>query len=364
MGVRDAHGIIGVIKGLRKRALHFKDRQAWAASMLSKDQGGIINPMLFPLGQTLGSSRLARLQADALLLVVALIWGSTFVVQRLAAQHIGVFFFNGVRFLLAAFALAPLVAWQQRRQPTVWLSWVNLVGISLAGCLLVAGAGFQQAGLKTTTAANAGFITGLYVVWVPILWTLFWRRKVRRVIWLAVTLSAAGLYLLSVGGSLRFWRGDLLELMGAFCWALHVLLTDRMVRRLPVGIYACGQYTVCAGLNLFLGAAFEAAALPALGDNIWMVLYAGLLSVGVGYTLQAAAQRIAPPADAAILLSLEAVFAAIGGWLFLAESLSPRQILGCSLMLGAMVLSQFPLGVPSGEGVEEKKSPQGPARDG
>jgi drug/metabolite transporter (DMT)-like permease len=205
---------------------------------------------------------------------------------------------------------------------------------------MAAAAALQQAGLQYTTAGNAGFITGLYVVLIPIFLALFWRQRLRRTIWLAALLAVTGLYLLSTGGELRLNRGDLLELAGAVLWALHVIFTGRLVQRLDVLHFAVGQYLACGLASLALGLVFEAKALPALVEYSWAIAYAGLISVGLGYTLQAVGQRIAPPADAAIILSLEAVFAALAGWIFLGELLTPPQLLGCGIMLAGMLLAQ------------------------
>jgi drug/metabolite transporter (DMT)-like permease len=286
-------------------------------------------------------ARRQRLQADLALLAVAAIWGSAFVVQRLAAIEVGVFLFNGLRFLLAALALAPLAATRVLTGPKMpGLSRRSLPGVILVGLLMAAAAALQQAGLQYTTAGNAGFITGLYVVLIPIFLALFWRQRLRRTIWLAALLAVTGLYLLSTGGELRLNRGDLLELAGAVLWALHVIFTGRLVQRLDVLHFAVGQYLVCGLASLALGLVFEAQALPALVEYSWAIAYAGLISVGLGYTLQAVGQRIAPPADAAIILSLEAVFAALAGWIFLGELLTPPQLLGCGIMLAGMLLAQ------------------------
>lgn len=281
-----------------------------------------------------------RIKADLALLAVSVIWGSAFVAQRVAAIHSGVLYFNGLRFLLGALVLLPfaLAARQERSRLKVMLS----PGVILAGALLFGGAGLQQWGLRYTTAGNAGFITGLYVVLVPLILALVWRQRPRRVTWAASLLAAAGLYLLSAGGSLDLNPGDGLELGGALLWALHVILIGRLVRRTGVLTLAIGQYLVCGLLNLFAGLLLETnpATLQGLAASWAAILYTGILSVGLGYTLQVIGQRVAPPADAAILLSLEAVFAATFGWLLLGEQLALPQLLGCSLMLSAMLLAQ------------------------
>ncbi len=157
---------------------------------------------------------------------------------------------------------------------------------------------------------------------------------------MAAFLSALGLYLLSTGGRLQFNRGDILVMVSSAFWACHVILIDWMVQRVEVMQFAAGQYIVCGLVSLCLGLYLEPEALKPVMSNWWLLAYMGVISVGVGYTLQAAGQRVAPPADTAIILSMEAVFAALGGWLFLGESLAPLQMLGCGIILLGMLLAQ------------------------
>jgi drug/metabolite transporter (DMT)-like permease len=272
-----------------------------------------------------------------MLLIVAVVWGSTFVAQRVAAQYLGPFSYNGLRFLLGAVALLPLL--RGRWRATTRYEWK---GGLLAGLLLVGGAGLQQAGLKFTTAGKAGFITGLYVVLVPLLLALGWRQWLQPSAWIASTLAAAGLYLLSVQGSLTLAPGDGLELAGAVLWALHVILIGQLVKQADALRLAWVQYLVCGGISLLLGLALETTTLPGLWAAWWAVLYGGVLSVGLGYTLQVFGQRVAPPTDAAIILSLETVFAATFGWLLLGEVLTTQQLVGCGLMFAGMLVAQVP----------------------
>ena len=280
-----------------------------------------------------------RLKADLTLLLVAVIWGSAFVAQRVAALNMGVYLFNGLRFLLGALVLLPLALRSHRTGVDIRSS---LPGMLLAGLLLFGGSSLQQLGLRYTTAANAGFITGLYVVLVPILLALGWRQSPRRVVWLAAALSAAGLFLLSTGGSFSLKVGDAFELAGAFLWAFHVLCIGWLVQRVDVLHLSVVQCAVCGLLSLGMSLALESGSLSQVTGAWWTVLYTGLLSIGLAYTLQGVGQKVAPPADAAILLSLEAVFAALAGWAFLDERLSAVQLLGCALMLGGMLLAQVP----------------------
>jgi drug/metabolite transporter (DMT)-like permease len=285
-----------------------------------------------------GSERRLRLQADLTLLLVSIIWGSAFVAQRVAAAKIGVFWFNGLRFLLGALVLLPF-AWRDL-YPVITGRRKEIAGILAAGFFLWAGAAFQQAGLIYTTAGNAGFITGLYVVLIPIFLALRGTQRPPLLTWVASFLAAVGLFLLSTGGKMQLNPGDSLELLGAVFWALHVILVGWLVQRMPILALAVGQYLACAAFSLGAGLLFERNTLPALAQGWWAIAYTGLLSVGLGYTLQAKGQRLAPPVDAAIILSTEAVFAALSGWIILAERLTVTQLAGCGVMLAGMLLAQ------------------------
>ena len=278
-----------------------------------------------------------RLKADLVLLCVALVWGSAFVAQRAAAAHLGFFLYNGIRFLLGALVLLLIFRKRQLRlTPAEWRGGV------LAGLLLFGAAAFQQAGLQFTTAGKAGLITGLYVVLVPLFLALGWRQRLPKVAWIASLFAVAGLFLLSGTQQWSLAPGDGLELAGAVLWALHVIAIGRMAGRVDPVRLSLGQYFVCGLINLLLGVLLEGHTWSGLSAAWWAVLYGGIISVGLGYTLQAVGQRHAPAADAAILLSMESPFAALFGWLFLQEILTPLQMLGCGLMLCGMLLAQIP----------------------
>jgi drug/metabolite transporter (DMT)-like permease len=282
-----------------------------------------------------------RLQADLILLSVSLIWGSAFVVQRIVAGNNSVFLFNGLRFFLAGLLLLPIVWLKSKNNRfTVSLRRQEIIGVGLAGLLLTCGAALQQAGLRYTTAGNAGFITGLYVVLIPIIQAVFLKRSPPIFIWIAALLSASGLFLLSTGGDLSINIGDLLELAGACFWALHVIWIGYMVRSVDGFQLAMGQYLVCGATSILLGLLIEPNQAKNITTAAWAIIYTGIISVGLGYTLQIFGQKVAPPADAAIILSLEAVFAALFGWIFLSEGLTVLQLVGCGIMLSGMLLAQ------------------------
>ncbi len=308
-------------------------------------------------------------KSDGLLLITASIWGFGFVAQRAGMEHVGPFFFNAVRFSLGALSLIPWIL--IRRQAWSWrASGVVMVGprssppigpgsspsgeppgvrpvrlgvvpaVLLLGAVLFLGATMQQVGLVYTTAGKAGFITGLYVIFVPLL-GLFWRQRPGTGAWIGAVLSVAGLYLLSVREGFTLAPGDAYVVVSAFLWAVHVLLIGWMVSWLEPLVMAALQFAVCALLSWIAAVCFEDLSLAALMRVAVPVLYGGLISVGIAYTLQVVAQRHAKPAHAAILMSLESVFAALGGWLILRESLHGRELAGCGLMLSGALLAQL-----------------------
>ncbi len=278
--------------------------------------------------------------ADLLLLLVALIWGFGFVAQRVGMDHVGPYTFNGLRFILGACCLLPLVL-RRSRQPVLTGQQMSAWKAGLiAGVFLFAGATLQQVGLQYTTAGKAGFITGLYVVFVPIIGLLFGQRT-NAGTWIGALLAVVGLYLLSIQGTLHIAFGDLLETIGAFFWACHVLLLGYLSPRTSPVKLAMVQFLVCGFLSLGVAFALETISLAAIVQAGVPIFYGGVISVGAGYTLQVVVQRKAHPANAAIILSLESPFAALGGWLLLNEVLSGRGLAGCILMLAGMLVSQL-----------------------
>jgi len=283
-------------------------------------------------------------KADSLLMLTAVIWGGAFVAQRAGMDHVGPLTFNGVRFMLGALTLLPFALRGARttevdRQPRFGSSQAILGG-GLAGLVLFAGATLQQVGLVYTTAGKAGFITGLYVVIVPLLGTL-WKQWPGRGGWSGAIIAAVGLYFLSVTEEFSLAPGDGWEIAGAFMWATHVLVLGWLSPRVDVMRLACSQYAVCCCLSLIVAGLTETITLDGMREATIPILYGGVMSVGIAYTLQVVAQRVAPPTHAAIILSLEAVFAALAGWLILGEALTSRGLLGCGLMLTGMIVAQL-----------------------
>ncbi len=288
-----------------------------------------------------------QLQAHGLLLLTAMIWGSAFVAQRIGMEYVEPFTFNGVRFLLGSLSLLPLLIRSHQKESLIPTSLTpqNLrtlfLGGGLLGLALFMGVSLQQVGMVYTTAGKAGFITGLYVVLVPLV-GLFWGQRLNLLVWLGVGCAIIGLYLLSVTENFTIAFGDLLVLISAFFWAGHVHLVSWFSTRINPLLLSFMQFMVCALLSLGVALLTESPTLHALMQATWPICYGAFLSVGVAYTLQVVAQRNAHPVHAALILSLEAVFAAVGGWLVLGETLPLRGFLGCTLMLVGVFLSQLP----------------------
>ncbi len=280
-------------------------------------------------------------RVNLLLLLTAIIWGFAFVAQRIGMEHVGPFTFNGVRFALGGLSLVPLLYINRKKseEPSRTGLMTLLGGGFLAGCALFMGASLQQIGIVYTTAGKAGFITGLYVVLVPIL-GLLWKQRTSLGTWIGAFCAVIGMYLLSITEQFTISHGDLLVLIGALFWAAHVQLIGWLTRRIDALNIAFLQFMTCSLFSLITAYFTEVITGQGLRDAILPICYGGLLSVGVAYTLQVVAQRHAHAAHAAIILSLEAVFAAVGGWLILGETLSWRGMVGCALMLTGMLLSQ------------------------
>ena len=280
-----------------------------------------------------------RLKADLTLLLVSMIWGSAFVAQRIAGQMGSVYWFNGARYMLAALIVAPFAFRTVQTTPTTdrrgQYAWTLT-----AGFLLFLGSAFQQVGLLYTTAGNAGFITSLYVVLVPVILLLIWREQVHWISIAAVLLAGIGAFFLSTGGRFEVRAGDAIELVGALFWTLHVIVLGKYASKFEPMSFSVGQLVVCGLLNLSV-ALFAESSMPWNHSLLGAIAYTAFFSLGLCYTLQVWAQRHTPPADAALILSLESVFAVSAGWFFLDEKLAPLQMFGCVLIFVAVLLSQF-----------------------
>lgn len=285
-----------------------------------------------------------------ILLLTAAIWGFAFVAQRLGMQHVGAFTFNGVRFALGSLSLLPVIYFFNKKPRTensdnsavefqeADLKTTIKSGL-LAGSVLFIAASLQQVGLIYTTAGKAGFITSLYIVLVPIL-GIFLKQRTHFTTWIGALTAVVGLYFLSINESLTIEFGDFLEIIGAFFWAAHIQLIDKFVKNVDALKLSSIQFAACSILSLIVAVLFEDISIIGLSSALVPILYGGIMSAGVAYTLQAVGQKYAKPSHAAIALSMESVFAAIGGALLLAERLPARGYAGCALMLLGMLIAQ------------------------
>jgi drug/metabolite transporter (DMT)-like permease len=290
---------------------------------------------------------MSRLQANGLLLLAAVIWGSTFVVQQVGTGGLKTISFTGIRMLVGAFFVLPF-AWRQYRQLVQNGSSIEAsgwFGIVCTGVVLFTAAALQQYGIFHTTVTNAGFLTALYVPLVPIISLLVLRRKIHWSAWPASVLCLAGTYIMSGAQAIDLKIGDVWVIGSSFFWACHVILVGTMAvrTRAPI-VVACGQFFVCGMCGTILGIVVEQPSFVDLQTGLFGILYAGMLSTGIGFTLQAIAQRFTHEADAAIILSSETVFAALAGFLFLSERLTTLELTGASLIfIGIIAVQLLPM---------------------
>ena len=287
------------------------------------------------------------MKSNILLLITAIIWGFAFVAQRAGMEYLGPFLFNAIRFALGSASLIPLLIYNKKRKfkKEKLLAFNNkhyVYGSIVMGVVLFIASTFQQTGIVYTDAGKAGFITGLYIILVPI-FGLFIGQNTSKVTWIGAIVAIAGLYFLSVTENFTIHIGDLLVLVSAIFWAAQILIVGFLSVRVDAIQLAFAQFLICAILSFIVSFFTEIISLPDIINATVPILYAGLCSVGIAYTLQIVAQKTAHPANAAIIMSLESVFAVIGGWLVLSESIPFRGLFGCALMLCGMIISQLPV---------------------
>lgn len=293
-------------------------------------------------------------KSNLLLLLAATIWGFAFVAQRVGMQYIGAFTFNGVRFAIGSLSVIPVMLYfnstKRKKNKRLKPGNVYIAGI-LAGLLLFLGSSLQQVGLIGTTAGKAGFITGLYIVIVPIC-GIFLKQYISINSWVGAIIAVVGLYLLCVTGDFNISFSDLLELAGAFFFAFHILLIDYYSQKVDTLKLAFLQFFICSVLSMITAVLYESINFNEIVKAAVPILYGGVCSVGVAYTLQIIGQKNAKPSHAAIILSMEAVFASIGGFIILNEHLGIRGFFGCTLMLIGMLLSQIKMSKENITGVK------------
>jgi drug/metabolite transporter (DMT)-like permease len=283
---------------------------------------------------------MSRSQANLLLMLVAVIWGSAFVAQSQGMANMGPMAFTGVRFLIGALVVVPLMwfEWARLQRASTPLRRGDGLKIVGLGFLLLLGAAMQQIGITGTTVTSAGFLTALYVPLVPVLGWFIMRQLPHWSVWPGALACLAGAYLLSGAQGLSFSTGDLWIIGSTIPWALHVLLIGRVADRMGAPfLVAGGQFAVCGALALMWALLYEPMSWVGLNAALGPLAYTGVLSVGVAYTAQVVAQRYAHATDAAIVLSAETLFAALFGFLLMGDRLSPAGIAGCGLIFASMV---------------------------
>ena len=301
-----------------------------------------------------------KLRGNLLLLFTATIWGTAFVAQSLGMSYIGPFTFNAIRSIVGGIVLIPCIflcdqltgrhpaedpAVRRKAQKTLWTG-----GIA-CGIVLGIASSIQQLGISYTTAGKAGFITALYIVLVPILGLLF-RRHVSWSVWVGVALAVGGLYLLCINEEFQIGTGDLYVLICAVSFAIHILIVEHFSPKVDGVRMSCIQFFVAGILSAIPMFLFETPSIPDITAGILPILYAGVLSSGVAYTLQIIGQKDVSATTAALIMSLESVIAVLSSWLILKEAFTVRELIGCVLMFAATILAQLP----------DKRTPQVPSK--
>lgn len=305
---------------------------------------------------------LKQFRGALLLTLTALIWGTAFVAQSLGMDYLGPFTFNGVRNFVAAVGLLPVIAFLRRRQgkaeargaagnsrKTLW------VGGVLCGLALGVASSLQQIGIQFTTVGKAGFLTALYIVIVPLLGLLL-KKRVALPVWVSVVIAAAGTYLLSIQEDFTIAAGDLFVILCAVCFSVHILLVDRFSPSVNGVELSCIQFLVAGVFSTIVAFLVETPNVQAILRSWGPILYTGLISSGVGYTLQILGQKDTPPAVASLIMSLESVFAALSGWLLLGQGMTGREVVGCALVFAAVVLAQIPFDALRGRSAAKKRA--------
>ena len=290
--------------------------------------------------------KINRVRQNVLPVLAALIWGTAFVAQSVGADYVEPFTFNAARSAIAFVFLLILCLVRRRMQKGIvesaTKSWKDLaVGGLCCGVALTVATNLQQKGLETTTSGKAGFITSLYIVIVPIV-GIFMKKKAPRTLLISVPLAVAGLYCLCITEDFSVTEGDFYVFLCAICFSAHILVIDHFTQKVDGVELSCAQFLVVTVLSSVGIIVSESPSLEAVGMCIWPILYVGVFSSGVAYTLQILAQKDSNPTVVSLLLSLESVFATLAGAIILHDQMSGKEYLGCVLMLVAVVLAQLP----------------------
>ncbi|MBR3760505.1 MAG: DMT family transporter [Ruminococcus sp.] len=296
-----------------------------------------------------------RIRGNIMLLIAALLWGTTFVAQSEGMRYVEPFTYNAVRTLIGGIVLIPVIAafnvFSRKTNPpeSKTSKKATIIGGMACGVVLFAASSLQQCGMTMTTAGKAGFITALYIVIVPLIELVIYRRS-NVFVWICVVVASAGFYLLCIKEGFKIGRGDWFVLCCTVFFALHIMVIDYFNSRNADGIVlACIQFFTAGTLMAIAMLLFESPKLNAVLNARYTILYAGIMSSGIAYTLQILGQRYTAPAAATLIMSLESVFAALSGWLILHEVLSLKETAGCVLVFIAVILAQLKLPDKSAE---------------
>lgn len=284
-----------------------------------------------------------KIKSSSLLFLTAMIWGFAFVAQRVGAEHLGAFAFNGIRFVLGSISLIPVILIFERDdiKNKLKLKKTFFTGC-LAGTVLFCASALQQKGVEITqSAGKAGFITGLYTVLVPIASLIIFKKKTNICTWIGALFAVVGLYFISLSGKTHIGVGDAVLLIGSLFWTAHIMIIDYFVNDISPIKFASIQFFVCGVLAIIASSIFEVTSIADVKAALIPILYGGLMSAGVAYTCQILGQKDADPTIAAIIMSTESLFGAIGGALILNETMSARGYLGCAIMFVGIILSQL-----------------------
>lgn len=281
-----------------------------------------------------------KFKGELFLTLTTIIWGFSFVFQSTATEFLGAFTFNGIRFMLGAIVLLPLVISRAKKGLIDYKPSIKL-GIVI-GIFLCLGSNLQQLAISNTSVGKAGFITALYMVIVPILGFIFYRDKISKLLIAAIGIAVVGLYLLC-GASLNFNGGDLLLLLCAFSFGMQIIVVGRYGGNMDSVFISFVQYIVCTVISLTIGFIFEDINLTNIFNASSSIIFTGVFSTGIAYTLQIVGQKDCPPTIASLILACESLVSALAGWLMLNQSLSSTELIGCGLMFIAIIMSQIDL---------------------
>ncbi len=286
-----------------------------------------------------------KFKSFMLLLMTAMIWGFAFVAQRMGADYVGAFTFNGIRFLLGAISLVPVILIFEKKEKNAEVHTqkisVTFKSSIIAGVVLFTASGLQQVGIEITgSAGKASFLTGLYTVLVPI-FGIFLGKRTTFNVWIGAVLAVVGMFFICINDRWQISIGDTVLLIGAVFWATHIMVIDRFVNEIYAIRFAAAQFAVCGILGIICALIFETISWEQLSNALIPIIYGGVFSAGVAYTCQIIGQKNADPTYASIILSTESMFGAIGGALILHEVMTTRGYIGCVLIFAGVIISQL-----------------------